>query len=191
MSDEPVSAQRMREFRVGHSDAAAKLVETYYPELRQLASSQMRLERTNHTWQPTILVHELYLALTRVKSLPARTESDEDAKRVFLGFAAFVMRRLLIHHARPLPSRITKTQVVDTLALANNDEQSLREIERLLDELAAIDSNLRVVVEMKVFEGATREEIATRLDCSVRTVARHWEFAQHWLRDALAAQPGK
>ena len=48
---------------------------------------------------------------------------------------------------------------------------------------------LRQVVEMKVFEGLSRDEIATRMGCSLRTVARHWEFARHWLRDAMS-EPG-
>jgi DNA-directed RNA polymerase specialized sigma24 family protein len=44
---------------------------------------------------------------------------------------------------------------------------------------------LRTVVEMKVFEGLSRQEIADRLGCSVRTVARHWDFCQEWLKNAL------
>ena len=40
-------------------------------------------------------------------------------------------------------------------------------------------------VEMKVFEGLSRQEIADRLECSVRTVARHWDFSQVWLKNAL------
>lgn len=186
--DESLPDELMYEFRGGSSDAAAQLVAAYYPELRRMASCQMSRERTNHTWQPTVLVHELYLALTKVKSLPARSEADEDAKRAFLGFAAFVMRRLLVHHARPLPSRVIKTPVEEVLEVSTDGEQSLRELEHVLDELAAIDPKLRTVVEMKVFEGVTREEIAARLGCSVRTVARHWEFAQHWLREALGSR---
>ena len=58
---------------------------------------------------------------------------------------------------------------------------------RLLGRLGAIDPTLRAVVEMKAFEGLSREEMAGRMGCSGRTVARHWEFAQHWLQDALAA----
>lgn len=183
---EAASIGLMGDFRLGKTDAAAKLVEAFYPELRQLACNQMQRERHNHTWQPTVLVHELYLALTKVRALPAPAEADADTKRVFLGFAAFVMRRLLIHHARPLRMRVRQTPIDGNAELASpSAEQSIHEIEALMTELADIDPKLRAVVEMKVFEGLTREEMAERLGCSVRTVARHWEFAQHWLREAL------
>jgi RNA polymerase sigma-70 factor (ECF subfamily) len=182
-----VDKRLMIEFRQGSPEAAGKLVQLFYPELRRLASSRMLGERTNHTWQPTILVHELYLELTRVKELPSRSAADEDAKTAFFVLAAFVMKRLLVHHARPLPKQVTKTEIDEALGEAVSGEQSLREIEDLLTRLGAIDATLRMVVEMKVFEGLSREEIAVRLGCSVRTVARHWEFAQHWLRNAMAS----
>src|SRR5919198_4918370 len=99
----------MAEFREGSPDAAGKLVQFFYPELRRLASRRMLGERVNHTWQPTILVHELYLELTRVKELPHTSAADEDEKNAFFGLAAFLMKRLLVHHARPLPKQVTRT----------------------------------------------------------------------------------
>src|SRR3954454_10874528 len=127
----------MIEFRQGSPEAAGKLVQLFYPELRRLASSRMLGERTNHTWQPTILVHELYLELTRVKELPSRSAADEDAKTAFFGLAAFLMKRLLVHHARPLPKQVTKTEIDEALGEAVSGEQSLREIEDLLTRLGA------------------------------------------------------
>jgi RNA polymerase sigma factor (sigma-70 family) len=70
--------------------------------------------------------------------------------------------------------------------MSASPEASLAEIEDLLSRLQAIDPKLRTVVEMKVFEGLSRDEIAARLECSVRTVARHWDFAQQWLQQAMA-----
>jgi RNA polymerase sigma factor (TIGR02999 family) len=189
--DSPViDKELMAEFRRGSPDAAGKLVDLFYPELRRLASSRMVGERLNHTWQPTVLVHELYLELTRVKALPegsAVTESERDA---FFGLAAFLMKRLLVHHARPLSKRVEKRELDEALGVAASGEQSLREIEDLLARLGALDPKLRLVVEMKVFEGLSREEIAARLGCSVRTVARHWEFAQHWLQKNTVLHSG-
>src|SRR5450755_871383 len=91
------------------------------------------------------------------------------------------MKRLLVHHARPVPRRVTKTGLGEALELAAPGEQTPHEVEDVLGRLSAIDPRLRLVVEMKAFEGLSREEIANRLNCSVRTVARHWDFAQHWL----------
>src|SRR5687767_6874630 len=90
----------MKDFRNGRKDAAGQLVAAFYPELRRMAARRMRSERTPHTWQPTVLVNELYLELLKIRSLNSVEEkSDQDA---FLGLAAHIMRRLLIHHARPL-----------------------------------------------------------------------------------------
>jgi RNA polymerase sigma factor (TIGR02999 family) len=181
-----LTAQLMAEFRRGSPNAAGKLVDLFYPELRRLASSRMVGERANHTWQPTVLVHELYLELTRIKALPADSAATQDERNAFFGLAAFLMRRLLVHYARPLPKRITKTDVSEALGMAASGEASLVEIEDLLSRLQAIDPKLRAGVEMKVFEGLSREEIAARLGCSVRTVARHWDFAQQFLQQGLA-----
>jgi ECF sigma factor len=41
---------------------------------------------------------------------------------------------------------------------------------------------IRSVVEMKVFEGLTAEEIAPKPGCSVVTVYRYWKFDRHWLQ---------
>ena len=146
----------------------------------------MRQEQAGHTWQPTVLVNELYLELRRIKSLPPGTEADEEEKKAFFGLAAFLMKRLLIHHARPLAKRVEKIELGSESEFTSYGEQGLLEIENTLSRLAAIDPKLRLVVEMKVFEGLSREEIAARLGCSVRTVARQWEFAQHWLQEAMS-----
>jgi DNA-directed RNA polymerase specialized sigma24 family protein len=55
-----------------------------------------------------------------------------------------------------------------------------------LNRLAAINPALRRVVELRVFEGLTREEIAREMACGTATVARHWSFARNWLEEALA-----
>jgi RNA polymerase sigma factor (TIGR02999 family) len=177
----------MAALRGGSPDAAGKLVELFYPELRRLASSRMLGERSNHSWQPTILVHELYLELTRIKALPPSPEPEREEKDAFFALAAFLMRRLLVHHSRPLPKRITRVEIGEATGLAVSGEQSLREVEDVLNRLSAIDPQLRAVVEMKAFEGMSREEIAQRLGCSVRTVARHWDFAKQWLQQAIVA----
>ena len=56
-------------------------------------------------------------------------------------------------------------------------------MEDALARLAAVDPRLRAVVEMKVFEGLTGDEIAQRLGCSRGTVSNCWRFAQRWLQE--------
>ena len=182
--------QLMGDLRRGDRQAADRLIERFYPELRRMAAARMQHERSGHTWQPTVLVNELYLELTRIRELPEGTADAEAEKAAFLGLSGFLMKRLLIQHARPLYRRAVKTEISEHLEDPGSSGQTLKDIEDLLDRLGRLEPVLRQVVEMKVFEGLSREEMATRLGCSVRTVARHWEFARHWLHDAMSA-PGK
>jgi RNA polymerase sigma factor (TIGR02999 family) len=178
----------MADFRNGDHEAAAQLVELFYRELKRIAAARMRSERLDHTLQPTAVVHELYLELVKVKALRPANLDGVDEKAAFLGLAAFLMKRLLIHHARPLSRRAQKAEVPD-LPGASLAEHSLVEIDEVLNRLAAINPALRRVVELRVFEGLTREEIAREMGCGTATVARHWNFARHWLEEALDRRP--
>jgi RNA polymerase sigma factor (sigma-70 family) len=100
------------------------------------------------------------------------------------------MKRMLIHHARPLSKQAEKAQLSDLSGPHSPAEDSLLEIDELLNRLAAINPALRRVVELRVFEGLTREEIAREMGCGTATVARHWSFARNWLEEALAGTPG-
>jgi hypothetical protein len=94
----------MGRFRQGDRQAAAELVELFYPQLKQIAASRMRGESQPHTWQPTVLVNELYLELVKVRALRA-ADSGEEERSAFLNLSAYLMKRLLILHARPLARR--------------------------------------------------------------------------------------
>ena len=183
-------AHLMANFRNGDHEAAGRLVELFYPELRRIAAARMRAERAGHTLQPTAVVHQLYLELVKVKALRPASTGDPDEKAAFLGLAAFLMKRLLIHHARPLSKRVEKVEIADLPGPHSAGEQSLLEVDDVLNRLAAINPALRRVVELRVFEGLTREEIAREMGCGTATVARHWNFARNWLEEALAGTPG-
>jgi len=183
-------ARLMASFRNGDHEAAGRLVELFYPELRRIAAARMRAERPNHTLQPTAVVHQLYLELVKVKALRPASSDGADEKAAFLGLAAFLMKRLLIHHARPLSRRAEKVELPDLPGLHTLSEQSLLEIDDVLNRLAAINPALRQVVELRVFEGLTREEIAREMGCGTATVSRHWNFARNWLQETFAGMPG-
>ena len=184
----------MTAFRQGDKAAAGQLVELFYPELRRLAQARMRSERTEHSWQPTVLVNELYLELIRIKVL---RESDEDGgaeREAFLRLSAHLMRRLLIHHARR-SLRPREDQGDMALAELTDDRISggdaLAHVEGVLSRLETIDPRLRTLVELRVFEGLTGTETAERMGCGSATVTRHWNFARQWLRDELGTSlPG-
>ncbi len=181
----------MTRFRSGDHQAAGALVDLFYPELRRLAAARMRGEGADHSWTPTVLVNELYLELVKIRALREAAEGANE-RQEFLGLAGWIMRRLLIHHSRPL---YRKAQKVEVEALdqrqpgdAGGGQNSMAEVEGLMRRLEEIDPKLRSIVEMRVFEGRTMDEIAEASGCSERTVRTHWSFARRWLEREL--EPG-
>jgi RNA polymerase sigma factor (TIGR02999 family) len=173
-------ATLMAAFRAGDSAAGARLIELFYPELKRLAARHLMGERKEHSWQPTLLVNELYLELVRIKALPPQEGERHNEKAAFFALAGQIMRRLLIHHARPLASKAQKVPLWEEMK--TESDTSLVEVEHVLSRLGEIKPAIRTVVEMKVFEGMTAEEIALQLGCAVVTANRYWQFARHWLR---------
>lgn len=177
----------MAGFRKGDKSSANQLMELLYPELRRLAASKMRGERAGHTWQPTLLVNELYLAMVKINALGrSGNASAEQEKAAFLGLAGQVMKRLLIDHSRPLYKKAEKVAFQDDSPAPLQNAESLQFVEELLTRISAIDPKFRSVIEMRVFEGLSMDEIARQMGCSPRTVATYWTFAKRWLEKELA-----
>ena len=174
------------DFRRLDQNPAGELVEQFHFELRRLAAARMKGERADHSWQTTALVNELYLELVKVRGLTSINPVNEEDKAAFLGFAGHIMKRLLIHHARPLYRRAQRVPLEKAPERIVEGTEALQEVEDALSQLAAIDPRFRTVVEMRVFEGLTSDEIASRLDCSRRTVASYWNFARQWLEKEWA-----
>lgn len=154
-------------------------MDLFYPELKRMAAGQMKGERSDHSWQPTLLVNELFLRMVKIKALRPAKADYLDERAAFLALAGQIMRRLLIEHARPLARKAKKLPVLEEL-LSKPDEPLL-EVESILSQLGAIKPVIRTVVEMKVFEGQTAEQIAKQLGCATVTVHRHWQFARQWM----------
>jgi len=174
----------MEALRRGDSNAGARLMELFHPELKRLAAGHLKRERDGHSWQPTLLVNELYLQLVQIKGLKAVDSERQNEKAAFFALAGQIMKRLLIHHARPLAAKAKKVPVIEKMPA--DSDTSLLEVEQLLTRLEAIKPDVRKVVEMRVFEGRTAEEIAAELKCSAVTVNRYWRFACQWLRSEWA-----
>lgn len=156
-----------------------------------MARFYMQGERSNHTWQPTVLVNELFVELAKLRGLPGRPSGSgssadlESERKAFLALAAHIMRRLLIHHARPLARRIGMEELSEDLNLDEPTGEDMAVVEDLLWGLERLDPLLRTIVEMRVLEGLTMEEIAEELDVPLRTIYRRWTFARTWLATRL------
>jgi DNA-directed RNA polymerase specialized sigma24 family protein len=139
----------------------------------------MQREHSPHTWQPTVLVNELYLELVKIKALSTAGEGRSD-REAFLAIAAHIMKRMLIHHARPL---YRHTQTVDP-----SDELDLNTSKLSYSACRTLIPSSVPIVEMRVFEGFSIAEIASEPNCAPRTVDRRWSFARKWLEHQLAPE---
>lgn len=166
-----------------------QLINAFYPELKRIAALRMRREASDHTWQPTVLVHELFLELTRMQGLRPVHPMNDREKAAFFALASMLMSRLLIHHTRPLAWKAEQVDLPQDLLESRAPADQMAAIERLLERLAAIGPGLRPIVELKVFGGFANEEIAQQLGCSGRTVKRQWQFARAWLEAQLFGEP--
>jgi RNA polymerase sigma factor (TIGR02999 family) len=174
------------ELEANNQDAAPRLFELLYAELRAMASSHLRSERSDHTLQATALVHEAYLRLVD-------TQQSWRNRAHFFGIASTAMRRILVDHARAkrAAKRPGSQQKVDLdtaplLTVPHSDE--IIALDLALDKLSQFDARQSRIVELRYFGGLTSEEVAETLGISVITVQRDWAVAKAWLHGELAGQ---
>lgn len=173
----------------GNRDAADRLLELVYDDLRALAASQLRRENAGHTLQPTALAHEVYMHLIDQHSV------DWKGKSHFMAIAAQAMRRILIDHARGRDRQKRgggwQRVALDHPAVAPEDKPKSNDVDiELLDsvlhKLSELDPRQAKIVEMRYLAGMTVEEVAEALGVSKRTVEGDWTMARAWLRKELA-----
>ena len=166
-----------------NEEARDQLLAVAYGELRRLARAFLSRERSNHTLQPTALVHEAYLRLIDQRSLDWKNRAH------FVGMASVMMRRILVNHAR---GRAAAKRGGDaervSLSLADIGDAppvDLLALHEALDALEAIDARKSRIVELKFFGGLTTAEMAAVMELSSATIEREWKFARAWLYRAL------
>jgi RNA polymerase sigma factor (TIGR02999 family) len=164
----------------GSPKAADELLEFVYQELRQLATRKMAQEPPGQTLQPTALVHEAWLRLTR-------SENPSFANRAhFFSAAAEAMRRILIDRARRRHTLrhgegYQRVDLVDCDLAAPTADDEILAVNEALDRLAKAHPVQAEVVKLRYFGGRTNEEVAQILDVSLSTVKNYWAFARAWL----------
>ena len=174
----------LSELASGNQSAGDRLIPLVYEELKRLARSYMRRERSDHTLQATALVHEAYMKLVRQEAVNWQSRSH------FFGIAAQLMRRILIDHARGhLREKRGGTKKVLPLneALVFSPEQSeeLVRLNEALERLSKLDARQSRIVELRFFGGLSVEETAEFLAISPKTVKRDWSVAKAWLHGEL------
>lgn len=167
----------------GDQEALNRLLPLVYDELRRLADRYLHRERSDHTLQPTALVHEAYLRLIDQKVSWAN-------RAHFFGVAAEMMRRILIDHARSHQaakrgSGGIKLSLDDVLEITDERAADLIALDEALKALAEFDAQKARVVELRFFAGLSIEETAAVLGLGTATITRQWRLAKAWLYHEL------
>jgi RNA polymerase sigma-70 factor, ECF subfamily len=170
----------LAQLRAGQRDAESKLIPLVYAELRRLAAHYLRGERPDHTLQPTALVHEAYLRLTKLHDV------DWQGRSHFFATAATVMRRILVDHARAQNANKREgcrnaVSLEEALVVSPARSSQLIALDDALDRLAKLDLRRSKIVELRFFGGLSEEETGEVLGISERTVKRDWRVAKAWL----------
>jgi RNA polymerase sigma-70 factor (ECF subfamily) len=176
----PDVTRLLHQWRDGDEAALAELTPLVYAELRRLAGSYLRRERSGHTLQPTALVNEAYMRLAGQKN------SDWQSRNHFIGVAANAMRQILVDHARrhlagKRGGGNVNLSFEDALSVCDERSADLIALDDALKDLAVMDPRKARAIELRHFGGLTIPEIAQSLSISVATVERDLRMAQMWI----------
>ena len=176
---DPEVTALLKQWGGGDRKALEQLLPLVYGELRRLAASYLRDERSDHTLQPTALVHEAYIRLAGQRDVAWQNRAH------FFGIAAQMMRRILVDHARKRQAAkrdaaAWKVQTGDGVDLGDRYPELLA-LDAALSDLEALDPRQARIVEMRFFGGLTVEETAEVAGISPATVKREWQTARAWL----------
>jgi RNA polymerase sigma factor (TIGR02999 family) len=168
----------------GDRSAADALFAALYEELHGLAESQLAMRGGRVTLGTTTLLHEAYLAMAEREGAAF---PDRDR---FMGYAAKVMRGLIIDYARHRRAQkrggeFEITTLDEDKAGAAPEAAELERIGAALERLSEVDPALAEVVDLKFFCGFSLGEIGAMRKLSERTVQRRWEKARIFLHRSL------
>ena len=165
------------------------LFSTLYAQLHSLARRELARRIAPANLSVTTLLHEAYIDMSQ----RVGTAFPDQAR--FVGYAARVMRGIIIDHARNR-SALKRGGEFEISPLTTDLGQdvagaaALSDIGEALDLLTEAEPELAEIVELKFFCGCSFSEIAALHKVSERTVQRRWEKARIFLRGKLSCHGG-
>ncbi len=176
----------MHRAEYGDGEAAETLFAALYSELHRLSRRELARHGGFVTIGATTLLHEAYL------DIAGREGAAFPDRARFMGYAARVMRGLIVDYARSRQAqkRGGQFEITSLGAAADNlsAHSELVEIADALDDLAKTDRLLADIVDLKFFCGFSFVEIAAMQGVSERTVERRWEKARIYLHRSIRAR---
>lgn len=170
----------LQDWNDGKEDAQDRLLPYVYDELKRQARYLMSRERSNHTLQPTALVHEAFMRLAK------QTGIDWQNRSHFFGISSRLMRQILVDHARTHAAAKRGSNPIhysldDVDIPVEQRAESIIAMNEALDHLGQMDKQQAKIVEMRFFGGLSNSDIADALGVSERTVLRDLKVAKLWL----------
>ncbi|MEO0576418.1 MAG: ECF-type sigma factor [Pseudomonadota bacterium] len=169
----------LQHWHTGDNAVRGELLQRVYNELHTIASKHLSGERANALVQPTALVNEAYLKLSKLDRIEWQNRSH------FLAMAARVMREFLVDEARRRIAVKRDGGVQVTLYDADHrsdmPKTDMLALNEALERLAQADPDRALLVELRFFGGLTVQETAEVLGKSPATVKRSWQVARAWL----------
>jgi RNA polymerase sigma factor (TIGR02999 family) len=168
------------------NSATDALFSTLYSELHRLAKLELARQWSPIGMSVTTLLHEAYVDMV------AHDDLSFPDRAHFMGYAARVMRGLIIdharsHHAIKRGGEFVITSLETDVAGNYADAKELSLISDVLDQLAKTDPALAQIVDLKFFCGFSFAEIAAMHKSSERTVQRKWDKARIYLHRSICA----
>ena len=153
-----------------------------YHELRRRARGEL-FRHQALTLGATTLLHEAWMRMDD-KPLAFGTQAE------LVAYAGRVMRGIVIDHVRSRSAQkhgggIERIPYETSEDLRAMDDDEVLRLGDALKELAAADTGLAELVELRFFAGLSFAEIAALRGVSERTVQRDWGKARSWLYTAL------
>lgn len=155
-----------------------------YQHLRQLAHAYTARETGMQVLDATSVVHEVFLRLTQ------QSQASWTDRAHFFGFAARMMRQILVDEARARNAGKRgggRARVPLSAEMAWVDAASVQmiDLDRALEDFGQAFPDALAILEHRVFLGCTAEETAELLGISKPTVDRRFSLAKAWLFDRL------
>ncbi len=167
----------------GNRAASESLFSILYAELHRLAKRELARRGVPVSISATTLLHNTFIEMA------AKEETSFPDRARFMGYAARVMRGLIIDHARNRCAQKRGGQFEIT-SLGDEienpaDDRELTQISEALDELSKAEPLLSEIVDLKFFCGFTFSEIGAMKGISERTAQRQWEKARIYLHHKI------
>lgn len=161
------------------------LIPLVYDELRRVAGHALRRRPQINTLQPTALVNEAFICISKKTGLSYQDRTHffaVAAQAMWWVLNDYVDRQSAKKRGGGRWKKITLSEAAKT---DDEGEIDLLDLRDALKRLETMDERSANVVKLRYFGGLSIKETAEVMEISETTVKKEWSWAKAWLRDEL------